>query len=220
MFAIGTDRDGYLQYTIAMADLDLIRKIQALAQTGLHYARDPFDRERYEELTEIVSRLIESHGSDPAPKIASLLAAERGYATPKVDVRGLVFRNDRVLLVRERSDGCWTVPGGWADVNLSPAACVEKEVREESGFTVRATKLLAVHDRLKHDHPPEFFHSYKLFFRCEITGGEARPSVETSEVGFYGLEDLPSLSTPRITLEQLKRMFDHHRQPGLPTDFD
>ena len=143
-----------------------------------------------------------------------------GYATPKIDVRGVVFRDDRVLLVRERIDGKWTVPGGWADVNDPPAHSVEKEIEQESGYTARATKVAAVWDRNKHDHPPFLFHTWKVFFLCELTGGEPRTSYETTGVDFFALDALPELSTGRSTAAQIRRMYQHHLDPTLPTEFD
>jgi ADP-ribose pyrophosphatase YjhB (NUDIX family) len=155
--------------------------------------------------------------------IEAMFTQQTGYATPKVDVRGAVFRDGRILLVRETADGDrWTLPGGWADVNESPAEAVVKEVREEAGLEVRAFKLGAVLDRSRHAHKPIYpFHIWKLFFLCEITGGEIRTGPETSEVAFFAEADLPAdLSTSRVLPPQLKRMFKHMRQPDLPTDFD
>ena len=154
-------------------------------------------------------------------RIVSLFARESGYATPKVDVRGVVFRDDGILLVKEREDGGWTLPGGWADVNESPREAVEREVVEESGYRVRATKLLAVLDRSKHPHVPPFpFHIYKLFILCDLIGGDAAASMETEEVGFFPENGTPELSISRTTPSQVARLFEHHRQPGLATDFD
>jgi ADP-ribose pyrophosphatase YjhB (NUDIX family) len=153
--------------------------------------------------------------------ILELFRQETGYATPKVDVRGAAFVDGRVLLVREISDGGWTLPGGWADVNQSAAECVVREIAEESGFEARALKLAAVRDYGKSGHPPRHFVSiYKMFFLCEITGGTARPSDETSDVGFFPRDGLPALSLQRTTAAQIDRMFDHMEQPGLPTEFD
>jgi ADP-ribose pyrophosphatase YjhB (NUDIX family) len=134
-----------------------------------------------------------------------------------------VFRQDQILLVRETSDGGrWTLPGGWADVNESPSESVIKEVREESGFEVCVNKIVAVWDRSKHPHTPSYpFHIWKLFFLCEIVRGEPQCGTETSEVAFFGEDELPSdLSTSRVLLPQLNRMFAHKRQPELPTEFD
>lgn len=158
----------------------------------------------------------------PLQAIADLFALETGYATPKVDVRGVVFRQHRILLVRELvDDGRWTLPGGWADVNDSPSQAVEREVREESGFETRAVKLLAVYDRSRHPHlPPSPYHIYKLFFRCEIIGGAAAPSPETGGAAFFPEGEIPELSLARVTPQQIARMFKHERHPDWPTDFD
>ena len=201
--------------------LNWCQRLQAIAQTGLTFARDPYDRERYEALRDIAVEMLAA-GSAAAPAVIhGLLSAETGYATPKVDVRAVVFREDRLLFVRERSDGCWTLPGGWADVAASPAENVVREVREESGYEVRADRLLAVYDRSLHPHQPPFpFHIYKLFMLCTLVGGAAASTLETDDVGFFGEHELPELSLTRITRGQVLRMFEHHRQPGLPADFD
>ena len=200
--------------------LERAKRLQAIAQTGLTYVRDPYDRERYEAVREIAAEMIaEGTGAEPRT-LASLLAAESGYATPKVDVRAAVFREDRILLVRERSDGRWTLPGGWADVGDSPRHAAEREVREESGYEVRALKLAAVYDRNRHGHTPLAFHLWKLFFLCELTGGEPRPSIETDGVEFFALEALPPLSIGRVTAPQIAHMFEHHRDPLRATSFD
>jgi ADP-ribose pyrophosphatase YjhB (NUDIX family) len=151
--------------------------------------------------------------------VLELFRQDTGYATPKVDVRGAAFRDGRVLMVREVSDGGWTLPGGWADVNQTAAECVVREIAEESGFQARAVKLAAVHDYRKR-HPPRLDSIYKIFFICELTGGSASPSDETSEVAFFSRQDLPSLSLGRTTAEQIELMFAHAEHPELPADFD
>ncbi len=200
--------------------LEQVRRLQAIAQTGLTYGRDPYDLERYRALQETAVQLLaQLTGAEPE-RVADLFAGDSGYATPKVDVRAAVFRDDALLLVRERSDGLWTLPGGWADVGASPGEAAEKEVREESGFLVRATKLLALYDRDRHGHPALAHHVYKLFFRCELTGGSASESLETSAVGFFHENELPELSLTRVTPAQVARMFEHHRNPDWSTEFD
>ena len=199
------------------------REMQALAQTGLAFTRDPYDRERYQQLRGLAARIMAEHTGLDAQRIEHLFAGEAGYATPKLDVRGAAFRDGKLLMVREAiDDGRWTLPGGWADVNQSPAEAVVKELREESGFDVRIVKLAAVWDRTRQGHPPAHpFHIWKLFFICEITGGEARASLETTGVAFFSEAALPAdLSTGRVLLPQLRRMFEHMRHPDLPTDFD
>ena len=152
---------------------------------------------------------------------SKLFAAERGYATPKVDVRAAVFQDGRILLVRELEDGCWTLPGGWAEVGQSAAESVEREVREESGYLVKAVRLLACWDRNKHPHPPIPFHAYKLVFQCELVGGEpAKASLDTTEVGFFGEDEIPALSLTRILPEQVALMLSYLRNPRSMTAFD
>ena len=199
------------------------REMQALAQTGLALTRDPYDRERYQRLRGLAARIMTEHRGQDVQPIEALFAGDIGYATPKLDVRGAVFRDSRLLLVRETADGDrWTLPGGWADVNESPFESVVKEVREEFGFDVRVAKLAAVWDRARHPHVPSYtFHIWKLFFVCEIIGGEARGGLETSAVEFFAEDELPrDLSISRVLLPQLRRMFEHMRRPELPTDFD
>ena len=204
--------------------LDWARRLQAIAQTGLTYASDPFDVERYHAIRRLAAEMATGQErGDAVEQAVEAFARDTGYATPKVDVRAVVFREDgRLLMVRERSDGGWTLPGGWADVGSTPAENVAREVREESGFEVRATKLLAIYDRDRHPHPPMREAVYKVFVRCELAGGSA--AVETSEttgVDFFAENALPeTLSTARVTLSQIRRFFEHLRQPGLPTDFD
>ena len=196
-------------------------RLQAIAQTGLAFATDPYDIERYQALQKIAAEMLAAGTEANISKIQNFLTTDSGYATPKVDVRGAVFRDGKILLVRERSDGKWTLPGGWADVNESPAENVVREIREESGFETRVVKLLAIFDRSKHPHEPAFpFHVYKLFLHCEIIGGSARADTETDAVDFFSETDLPDLSATRITSGQIHRLFEHHRQPNLTTDFD
>jgi ADP-ribose pyrophosphatase YjhB (NUDIX family) len=197
-----------------------VQRLQAIAQNGLAYSQDPFDRERFEQVRSVAADILAAASPlDPA-LIRDLLWGERGYATPKIDVRGAVFQGQRLLLVREASDGLWTLPGGWADVRESPTAAVGREIWEESGFTTTVTKLIALYDRQKHAHPPMFFHVYKAFFLCDLVGGSATLSHETSAVEFFGLADLPQLSTPRVTAQQIERCFAHYLNPALPTEFD
>ncbi|HKQ83308.1 MAG TPA: NUDIX hydrolase [Steroidobacteraceae bacterium] len=203
------------------SSLDSARRLLALAQTGLHFCKEEYDRERYREVAEIATGLLARESDVSATDLLSRWQADDGYVTPKIDVRGACFRADgRVLLVRERLDGKWTLPGGWADVNDGPSWAVEKEIEQESGFTARAVKLAALYDRNKHGHPHYLFHAWKVFFICEITGGSARESNETDGVDFFAVDALPELSTGRSTATQIRRMLEHHVERTLPTDFD
>lgn len=197
------------------------KRIQAIAQTGLTFTRDHYDHERYEELQEIAAEMMAAGSGMPdAQKVLDLFRGESGYATPKVEVRGAVVREDEILLVREREDGGWTVPGGWCDVGESPSAMVVREVKEESGYDVAPRKLAAIFDRNQHPHPPMPTHAYKLFFLCDLLGGEATPSFETPEVAFFLRGALPKLSASRITEYQIEHMFEHAAHPEWPTTFD
>jgi ADP-ribose pyrophosphatase YjhB (NUDIX family) len=199
------------------------RELLAIAQTGLAFTRDPYDRERYEALRDLAARILGAQGGADPARVVELFRDEQGYATPKVDVRAAVFdAQGRILMVREAADaGRWTLPGGWADVNHSPAQNAEKEALEESGYQVRARKLAAVWDRTRQGHPPSVFACTKLFFVCELLGGEATTSLETTGVGWFRRDALPpDLSTGRVLARQIARMFQHLDDPGLPTDFD
>jgi len=202
------------------ATIDLARRLLALGQTGLHFTPQEYDRERYQEVVDIATRLLEAESGMAAQQLRETWFVEDGYATPKMDVRGAIFRDERVLLVRETTDGKWTLPGGWADVNDSPSYAVEKEIEQESGFRARAVKLAALYDRNKHEHPPYLFHAWKAFFICEITSGAPRLSHETDGVDFFTLDALPELSTGRSTAAQIRRMYEHHLDRERPTEFD
>jgi len=201
--------------------LRIARELRAIAQTGLTFTTDRFDRQRYERVRELAASMLAQGSGEQFEVIIEILREGWGYATPKVDVRGAAFVDGRVLLVREISDGHWTLPGGWADVNQSAAECVVREIAEESGFLARARKLAAVRDYQRSGHPPRNVDSiYKMFFICEITGGAARASDETSEVAFFARDALPPLSLGRTTAAQIDRMFHHAEHPDLATDFD
>ena len=201
--------------------LQWAQRLQAIAQNGLTYARDPFDVERFLQVRQIAAEMLAS-GSDTvkADELIKVFQRNFGYATPKVDVRAAVLRNDRLLLVRELDDGGWTLPGGWAEVGQSPAESVEREVREESGYIVKAVKLLACWDRNKHPHPSIPFHAYKLVFRCELLGGIPNTSSETTEVGFFAEDQIPALSVTRTLPEQIRFVFQSLRDPAAPAAFD
>jgi ADP-ribose pyrophosphatase YjhB (NUDIX family) len=200
--------------------LEWLRRLQATAQTGLAFTRDAYDRERYTALLDLAAQMMGALTGTPPARLAELYGAEAGYATPKVDVRAAVFREQRILLVKERSDGRWTLPGGWADVGDSPSATAEREVCEESGYEVRAVKLAAIYDRNRHGHTPMLFHLWKLFFVCELIGGAPRMTLETEGAEFFAPDALPPLSIGRVTQAQIAHMFEHHHRPELPASFD
>jgi ADP-ribose pyrophosphatase YjhB (NUDIX family) len=196
------------------------RKVQAIAQNGLLFTQDSFDRERYTQLQDLANSIICAELDIPLGRAKAFWDKEDGYATPKVDVRGGVFKGDQVLLVRERSDGKWTLPGGWVDVNDAPSEAVAREIYEESGYRAKAIKLAALVDRNRHPHPPAVHHIYKLFFLCELTGGTATISNETDGVDFFPVRSLPELSTGRTLSSQIERLYEHQLNKDLPADFD
>lgn len=197
------------------------KRLAALAQDGLTYSDSEYEIDRYQQIRQIAAEMMAA-GFHLDPKtFIDLFSREQGYATPKVDVRGAVIRDKKILLVKEKIDGGWTLPGGWADPCQSPSEAVAREVFEESGFEVRVVKLAAVYDRSKHPHLPLMpFHLYKLFFLCEITGGAPTESYETTGVEFFAEDNLPPLSISRTLPFQIARMFEHYRDRALPTDFD
>lgn len=202
--------------------LEWARKVQAIAQSGLHFSRDPYDRERYRQLQQLVTEVLAEELDISPDRAKSFWSGEGGYATPKVDARGCVFDGKKVLLVRERSDGKWTFPGGWVDVNDRPAQAVEREIREESGYQARAVKLAALWDKSNpaHGHTPDVLHIYKLMFLCELTGGAAATSDETDAVDFFPVDRLPELSLGRTTPSQVVRIYQHYLNRELPAEFD
>lgn len=197
------------------------RRLQANAQSGLTYCKDKFDIQRYEEIRAIAAEMMASASAQSnADSLEQLFAGQLGYATPKIDVRVAAFQSERVLLVRELSDGCWTLPGGWADVGEPPSIAAVRETREESGYEVRISKFAALFDRDLHGHPPYAFHAYKLFFLAEIVGGAPKDSNETVGAQFFAENNLPPLSLSRVTPTQIVHLFQHFRHPELPTSFD
>jgi ADP-ribose pyrophosphatase YjhB (NUDIX family) len=204
--------------------LGWVARLQAIAQAGLELSDGPYDRERYLALRALATEMAAAHLELGSPaerrRLEELLAGDGGYPTPKVDVRALVRRGREVLLVRERVDGRWSLPGGWADVGWAPAAMVEREVAEESGFQVRARRLLALWDRARHNSNPSFHSIYKVAVACDLLGGSARPSVETLDAGWFDPDALPELSTGRITAAQIARLIELDDHPELPPDLD
>jgi ADP-ribose pyrophosphatase YjhB (NUDIX family) len=194
--------------------LEWAKRIQALSQSGLAFSKNVYDKERYEELRAISTEIMQEHTGLEMTKIKDLFANESGYQTPKVDVRGVVFKDDKILMVKEKIDDKWALPGGFCDIGLSPSENVVKEIREESGYDVTPVKFLALLDLNKHPHPPQSHHYYKIFIQCSMTGGEARNGVETKGIGFFEENDLPELSVGRNTESQIKMMFEFLRDGG------
>lgn len=200
--------------------LEWARQIQALAQTGMHYAVDEYQRERNQHLSVIAAEILAACTDLPFDSVRHLFLSERGYATPRVDVRGVVFQDNRLLLVRERQDGGWTLPGGWADVGDRPSQAVEREIWEEAGYRARVLRLIGVYDANRVE-PLDIYQAYKLVFLCEPIGGESRTSHETSEVAFFGAHEIPEhLSGERTRRRHILDAFRAHADASLPTVFD
>jgi ADP-ribose pyrophosphatase YjhB (NUDIX family) len=197
--------------------LETAKRLQAIAETGLFFNENKYDLERYEELKQISFEMIgRCSGTDPSI-IANLFANEKGYQTPKVDIRAVIFKEDKILMVRERIDDKWSIPGGWADVGYTPFEIAVKESWEETGLKVEPIRVLAVFDKRCHPHPDSPFYSYKIFILCRKIGGELTPGVETSDVAYFGLNELPELSIERITAGQIKIMFEYLSNPNKGT---
>lgn len=196
--------------------LEISRELAAISQAGLAFSKDPFDRERFARLREVAGEIMTAEIGQSGFR----WPAESGYPTPKVDVRGVAFRGDSVLLVKETSSGLWTPPGGWADVNLSAAQNVEKEFLEESGFHVKAVAITSVIDRELAGFPVHTHTIYKIFFFCQILGGEARTSIESSDVDFFPMTSLPPLDRDRVSAEEIHRAHAFHKNAARPCYFN
>lgn len=195
------------------------REIYSLSQAGLTHSRNEFDIERYKRLQEICAEMIAGQSEIPVESVLESFSMQAGYATPKIDVRGAVVRDDKILLIQERMDGRWAMPGGWAELGDAPASVAEREVWEESGYRVQAEKVIAVIDANRIE-PMEFYHAFKIIFLCRLIGGEPRSSHETLAVDFFDLNHLPPLSKYRTNEGMLREVFAHVENPNRPTAFD
>ncbi len=196
------------------------REIQALAQTSYHFAENDFQRQRNQRLMEIAAEIIGDYSNLDVAPLAKVFCAQIGYATPHVDVRGAVFLDGKLLMVRESQDGGWTMPGGWADVGDVPSEAAEREVWEEAGFHVKARKVIGVYDANR-TGPLEVFHAFKIIFLCGVLSGEARPSDETTEVAFFAQNEIPAvLSGERTRPRHIVDAFNAYANPSGMTVFD
>lgn len=199
----------------------LASELKAISQAGIFYAKDEFELSRHKQIRNIAADIFSQCSDMPKPQVLSLLQQDSGHPTPKVDSRGVIFKDGKILLVKEIADGLWTLPGGWCETGFTPSQNVVREVYEESGFESKAVRLLAVYDRDNQGHTPPYpFSIYKMFFLCEITGGSAKTSNETSDVRFFGRNEIPSLSLSRTLPAQIERFFKQYDDPSLPVDFD
>ena len=199
--------------------LNWAQEIFSLSQSGLTYSGNQYDIERYKRLQEITAEIIASQSEISKETVLESFSMQAGYITPKIDVRGAVIRDNKILLIQERADGKWAMPGGWADLGNAPASVAEREVWEESGFRVRAEKVVAVIDANRIE-PMEFYHAYKIIFLCKLLDGEPRISYETLAVEFFDPNNLPPLSTYRTNEDMLREVFAHVKNPDRPTAFD
>ncbi|MFK7811645.1 MAG: NUDIX hydrolase N-terminal domain-containing protein [Maribacter sp.] len=189
--------------------LDLIKRLKSLAETGLVYAEDGYNKERYSQLRDISLELMAEVSNEPLTVLTDFFLPQKDYPTVKVDVRGFVLNEaDEILMAKESIDGKWTIPGGWADIGDSPSEAVLKEIKEETGFDAEVVRLLAIYDKRCHPHPPEPFYIYKIMFFCKITGGELQHGFDMQGADFFPLNKLPELSKDRILESQLKHLFN------------
>lgn len=196
------------------------REIQATSQTGLTFAQNEFEVERWKRLSELAAEMVADHSDQDKEKLIVNFLNQPGYATPKIDVRGAIIRDSKILLVKERTDECWCLPGGWVDVGESPSQAVVREVWEESGFKVQAIKVVAIYDANRSGRPLELFHAFKIIFLCEILGGAATASNETEAVDFFDFNKFPPLSQNRTNEIHLKEILSHFLDQSRETYFD
>ncbi len=196
------------------------REIQAISQIGLYYSKNQYDEINFSRLMEIAAEMAAAHSNLDQTTAMTVFGSQPGYATVKVDVRGALVRDSQLLLVKERRDGRWCMPGGWADVGETPSEMVSREVWEESGFTVVPERIVGVYDANRAGRPLSFFHAYKILFLCRITGGTARPSEETEAVEFFDFDTLPPLSSPRTSMRHIEDLQRCLQNPDQPTVFD
>ncbi|MBJ7985535.1 MULTISPECIES: NUDIX hydrolase N-terminal domain-containing protein [Bacillus] len=187
--------------------IDWVKQIQSLAQAGLTYSKDVYDLERFQQLRDISIAMMSHYTKTDWEVVENLFASETGYQTPKVDIRAVIFQNEKLLFVKEKSDGKWALPGGWADIGYTPTEVAVKEVLEETGYKVDHFRLLAIFDKEKHQPSPSATHIYKIFIGCEIVGGEKKLSIETEDIDFFSENEIPDLSIARNTEWQIKEMF-------------
>ncbi|GLV66105.1 ADP-ribose pyrophosphatase [Bacillus mycoides] len=187
--------------------IDWVKQIQSIAQAGLMYSKDVYDIERFQQLRDISVSMMSHYTNTDWEIVENLFASETGYQTPKVDIRAVIFQNEKLLFVKEKSDRKWALPGGWADIGYTPTEVAAKEVLEETGYKVDHFRLLAIFDKEKHQPSPSATHIYKVFIGCEIVGGEKKLSIETEDIDFFSENEIPDLSIARNTEWQIKEMF-------------
>lgn len=196
------------------------KKLTSIAQAGLTYSEDRYDLERYQQIQNIGIDILQHYTEIDQTKIRDLFANETGYLTPKVDVRAAIFKDDEILLIREKVDGLWALPGGWADIDTSLKETVIKESKEEAGVEIMPKRVIAVLDRRKHNKPPLPYGVYKIFVECEYISGSFQENTETSESNFFTLENLPPLSLGRNTKKQIEMCIAARKKESHEAIFD
>lgn len=194
-------------------------EIQSIAQIGLTYTKDEYDKERYEQLRNIASEMLSYKTDIPVDKVKNLFCNEQGYQTPKLDTRAAIFKDDKILLVHEKN-GFWSLPGGWVDVLESIESNTIKEVKEEAGLDVVAKKVIAIQDRNKHNTPIYPYGVCKVFVECEVMGGEFVENIETVEIGYFSLDNLPKLAEEKCTPKQVEMCFEAKNNKNWQVYFD
>lgn len=194
-------------------------ELQSIAQAGLFYGKDNFDIERYQRIRDITAEMISYKSDVPIDKVKNLFCDDLGYQTPKLDTRAAIFKEDKILLVKE-NNGNWSLPGGWVDVDVSVKENTIKEVKEEAGLDVTADLIIAVQDREQHNIPIYAYKVCKIFVLCSIAGGFFKPNIETVESRFFGIEELPKLASEKNNEEQIKMCFDAFHSDNWKTIFD
>ncbi|ETZ21345.1 NUDIX hydrolase [Pedobacter sp. V48] len=194
--------------------LNYAKRLKSIAHLGLTYANNEYDIERYRELEQISLEMMNMATGLPSDQLAGYFSTAKEYITPKVDIRAVIFNDkNEILLVKEKADGKWSLPGGWADIGQSPTEAAVKEALEETGFSVKPIKLLAVLDKRCHPHPPQLDYVYKLFIQCEITSGEYNQAFDILDMGFFKQGGLPELSKDRVLAGQIDLMFEYLNDP-------
>ncbi len=199
--------------------LEWAKELQFIAQAGLTYTKDPFDKERFERVREIAAEIISLQGRLPLAQVKDLFCNETGFQTPKLDTRAAIFKDDKILLVEE-NDGTWSLPGGWVDVMETVKSNTVKEVKEEAGLDVEAVRVIALHDRNLHNQPPYAYNVCKVFVLCEVKGGCFHPNIETAGSGYFGLDKLPPLSVDKNSYQQIEMCFAARSDEDWQVEFD
>ena len=199
--------------------LEWAKELQFIAQAGLTYTKDPFDKERFERVREIAAEIISLQGRLPLAQVKDLFCNETGFQTPKLDTRAAIFKDDKILLVEE-NDGTWSLPGGWVDVMETVKSNTVKEVKEEAGLDVEAVRVIALHDRNLHNQPPYAYNVCKVFVLCEVKGGCFHPNIETVGSGYFGLDELPPLSVDKNSYQQIEMCFTARSDKNWQVEFD